>query len=379
MANIIDFNLKLNKIKYPLLFQLKKKDQKIQIEKIFDIGYNIVYPEITNKNNDFHEINYKLSSLEDSLGKLIGLSNSSTKKGELAENILENIITQRYGDIIIKKTNHIPHSGDAWLYLPDNKIIMLESKNYTSTISKDEVNKMQNDMITNHIKWGLFVSFNANIQGMKDIDILIFTHNNENYHIILISNVVEDISKLDFGFTLIRKLINYYDDLGKFPWIVKNINNELNNLNEILQQNYLLRDTFNIMEKEIIKNLNLYYTKLRDYQITLNNKIKDIINKITSTMDNSINIINSNYDNFIQNSESKDKKLGIIATRIADIFQKKNIIININNELIFNDNKIGDIKIQTKKIILEFMDLTLAFNNNKDINQNLEILENIIL
>ena len=34
----------------------------------------------------------------------------------------------RYGDIQFEKKNHIPHSGDAWLYLPDDKIIMIESK-----------------------------------------------------------------------------------------------------------------------------------------------------------------------------------------------------------------------------------------------------------
>jgi len=39
------------------------------------------------------------------------------------------------------------HSGDAWLYLPNNKIIMLESKNYTNTVNKDEVIKLHNDMI----------------------------------------------------------------------------------------------------------------------------------------------------------------------------------------------------------------------------------------
>ena len=54
-----------------------------------------------------------------------------------------------------------PHSGDAWLHLPDKKIIMLESKNYTTRVNKDEVEKMESDMKTNHIRFGIFVSWNS--------------------------------------------------------------------------------------------------------------------------------------------------------------------------------------------------------------------------
>jgi len=94
--------------------------------------------------------------------------------------------------------------------LPNNKIIMLESKNYINTVNKDEIIKLQNDMINHHIKWGLFLSFNSKIQGMKEIDFEIFNHNNENYHIIFVSNLSNDISKLDFSLSLIRKLLNTY-------------------------------------------------------------------------------------------------------------------------------------------------------------------------
>jgi hypothetical protein len=77
------------------------------------------------------------------------------------ENILEELFQQRYGDIQFERKSHIPHSGDAWLYLPDNQIIILESKNYTYTVNKDEIIKLQNDMINHHIKWGLLLSFNS--------------------------------------------------------------------------------------------------------------------------------------------------------------------------------------------------------------------------
>jgi hypothetical protein len=395
---IINLQLKLSKEEYPILFQLKENELEKTIYQIFNTGYVILYPkcvDTTNKSYEYKEItqkiellrselnnpelNHKINSLESSLEKLIGLSTSSSKKGELAENILENIFEQRYGDITFKNTSQIAHSGDAWLYLPNDKVIMLESKNYTNCVNKDEVIKMQNDMITHHIKWGIFVSFNSSIQGMKEFDFHIFHHNNETYNIVMISNLSYDISRLDLGISLTRKLLNTYADLSKFPWIVNNIKTELDHLNELLEQNYLLRDNFLTMEKDVIKNINSFYTKLRDYQFIMDTKIKEIISKITSTMDNSINYHNLDYTKFIELAISKDKKLGPIATKISDTFKQKNIVYSVSdNNLLLQNNIIGCVKIQTKKITLEFTNYDILLNfmigKDKEIIQNLQII-----
>jgi len=400
MSQEIEIKLTIDKINYPILFQLKDDELNSISNKIFSLGYSILYPNvnINEKNIEYNEIinkiellnnnitnnnlGNKLNSLEQSLEKLIGLSSSSCKKGELAENILENIFNQRYGDIHFKNMSQVAHSGDAWLYLPDNKVIMIESKNYTNTVNKDEVIKMENDMITNHIKWGIFLSFNSGIQGMKDIDFHIFNHNNENYQVLMISNLSNDISRLDLGVTLIRKLLNYYSDLQKFPWLVNNIKNELNQLNELLEQNYLLRDSFSSMEKNIMKDINGFYTILRDYQFNMDNKIKEIISKITLTMDESIHFNTIDYTNFITMCGNKEKKLLTIATQISDVLKKKYIIYDDNN-LLLKNTIIGNIKIQTKKISIELSNYDLILNftigKDKEINQNLIILENLNL
>jgi hypothetical protein len=390
----ICINLKLDKKTYPLLFQLKKKDLDSITQKIFAIGYSVLYPKLdpNNKSLEYKEIiqhieslkdnintpelNNKINSLDSALEKLIGLS-SSSKKGVLAENILENIFQERYGDIEYVNKSQISHCGDAWLYLPNDKIIMLESKNYINIVNKDEISKMQNDMITNHIKWGIFVSFNSSIQGMKEFDFFVFNHNNENYHIIMISNLSNDITRLDLALSLLRKLILMYSDLSKFPWIINNINPELNNLNSLLELNYLLRDNFITMEKDIVKNINTYYAKLRDYQFNIDNKIKDIINKISSTMSESINNVEFDYSDFINSSKNK-----IVASKIADTLKKKNIVLN-NQILVLKDTNIGEIKILTKKITIELSnyDITLSFifGKDKEIDQNLVIFENLNL
>jgi hypothetical protein len=377
----IDINLKLNKKDYPLLFKLKKRELDKTIYQILDTGYSIMYPshEKTIENIEKNDFNDKIKSLEVSLEKLIGLSSSSTKKGELAENILENIFLQRYGDIEFKNKSQTPHCGDAWLYLPNNKIIMLESKNYINQVNKAEVIKMQNDMITNHIKWGIFVSFNSSIQDMKDFDFHTFYHNSESYHVIMISNLSDDISRLDIALSIIRKLINMYSDLQNFPWIINNIKTELDHLNELLEQNYLLRDNFICMEKDIIRNINNFYTKLRDYQFIMDNKIKEIINKITSTMTESVTYKNIDYTELI---EQTNKKLLNIITKLTDLFKKKQIIYSkTDNNLIYKSKAIAVIKLQNKKISIEFINYDLILNfilgRDSEINQNLIIFENL--
>ena len=76
------------------------------------------------KNNDTNsEVTEKLVSLENSLSKLIGLSSNSNKKGNFAENMLEEAFSQRYGDITFERKSGTAHSGDAWLYLNNSNII----------------------------------------------------------------------------------------------------------------------------------------------------------------------------------------------------------------------------------------------------------------
>ena len=280
-----DLLLEINLDNYPLLNNIKENLRQQIIQNIFDTGYNIHFPQInkndfTNNNEILNlEISNKLDNLESSLSKLIGISSNSAKKGEIAELILEKLINDRYGDIKFENKSHTPHSGDAWLYLPDDKIIMLESKNYTSTVNKDEVIKLQSDMITHNITWGILVSFNSMIQGFKELDFHTFIHNNQTYSIIMISNLSSDYHKLDLGLQIIRKLILKFNNIVNFPWIISDISQNLNELNEIVKKNYLLRDSYYLLEKDIQKILSNYHVQLRDYQYELEQSINKIIDK----------------------------------------------------------------------------------------------------
>ena len=375
----------LNASEYSHLKMLKESALDTILKEIFKIGYDIYFPpkEYKAQQVELNTLVTKLDSFESSLSKLIGLSSNSCKKGNFGENVLEEIFNQRYGDIQFERKSNTPHSGDAWLYLPDNKIIMLESKNYTTVINKDEINKLQSDMITHHIKWGVLASFNSNIQGMKELDFHTFLHNSETYGIIMISNLSTDIHKLDLGLQIIRKLIVCVDNLEDFPWVVSDITNNLNELNQIIQKNYILRDTFYTMEKDIYKLLDGYHVHLRNYQYEIEMKINEIINKIKSTITASIEL-NKEPDMQSILQYYQDKKilpLLPLITRLIDIIQQKKWSIEYEFEELYEwkiidntdeTNYIFDVKIQRKKIIITTPDniLTLVLNLNKDVENH---------
>jgi len=380
-----DLLLKINLDNYPLLNNIKEDLRQQIIQNIFDTGYNIHFPQInkndiTNNNEILNlEISNKLDNLESSLSKLIGISSNSAKKGEMAELILEKLINDRYGDIKFENKSQIPHSGDAWLYLPDDKIIMLESKNYTNTVNKDEVIKLESDMITHNIKWAIMVSFNSMIQGMKELDFHTFIHNNETYSIIIICNLSNDYHKLDIGLQIIRKLMLKTSENDNFPWIIKDITQNLNELNDVMKRNYLLRDSYYLLEKDIQKILSNYHVQLRDYQYELEQSINKIIDKIKSTTNKSI-IINQEikYNDIIEKYQTK--KTFPIINRLIDLCQNKNWELNNeenDNWMIKNKQEIiGYVKIQIKKIIVNINDISFVFNlgNDKEIKQNFELM-----
>lgn len=367
-TNNMNINININIEDFPLLKDIKDEELNNILLKLLKTGYNIHFPvKIDNIKIEDNLLYNKINDLESSLNKLIGISSNSQKKGNFAENVLEDIFETRYGDIKFEKKNYTPHSGDAWLYLPDNSIIILESKNYTTTVNKDEIIKLQNDMITNHIKWAILASFNSQIQGMKELDYHTFTHNKETYSILTVSNLSSDIHKLDLILQIIRKLM-LCSTTNNYNIIIKDINENLLELDKIIQKNYMLRDSYINMEKDIQKSLSTHYNILRDYQYDIEKKINSIINKMSIKEENEI-------DKLLK--ENKDKKIFPILSRLCDIITNKKWTIS-NDKIMNNDVCIGIIKIQIKKIVINIVEndiiINLNLGNEKEIKKNLNMI-----
>ena len=405
----LKITLTLNDLDYPMLKTIKKKDIKELALDIFNTGYTIYFPnkDKTLENQEYEymknsivalreeiadanlidigdiivsKINDKIEPLNNCLSKLIGLQSASSKKGELGENIIQNAFTTRYGDILYEDKSNVAHSGDAWLLLPDSKIVMVESKNYTNTINKNEIIKMEYDMKHNNIRFCLFLSLNAPIQGFRDMDFHTFTHNGDIYFAIMVSNLTNNISKLDLAFNMIRKLIEIMNTPEKFPWIQKKIHEGLNRVNEIISKNYLLRDNFYIMEKSIYSAMDVYHKELRNFQYELEETIQLLTKEINSTMDDSIQKQETIREILIKH---KDKKIYSIISHLGDLIEKKNwtmSIIDDNKYDLYNkDQKIGHFEVQIKKAKITFisnqLELSFIAGNNENNNKNLKIIE----
>lgn len=389
---------------YPQIFKLYKRDREKKIRDIFNTGYNIHFPNVSDHNkkleyytilNSIEEIktssgfgsDSRLDDLLQSIQKLTGIGNNSSKKGEVGENMLEEIFKQRYGDILFENKAKTPHSGDAWLHLPDKKIIMLESKNYTYRINKDEVEKMEFDMKTNHIRFGIFASWNSVVQNRKDLDIHTFNHNGETYMIAIISNLGDDIIKLDLSVQIIRKLSEYFGEVKNFPWVVNDIKENLNELDKIIQKNYKLRDNFYNMNMGIRNSLDTFYQFLRDYQYEINSTAQTIIEKVKSTMESNMSkeIKYSVPSIDILSKHKENSKIFPILSNLIDIFQtieylelkldeSSSNIVNISKE----DEIVGIIKIQRKKILLSItrINMTIEFDTT-NYSDNIKIIPDI--
>ncbi len=357
----LNFTLKLKKEEYPLLSKLKKNELEETIHNIFKTGYNYHFPnvEINNDNIRDIELNNSIKTIGGTLEKLIGLSSSSSKKGEFAENILEKLINSRYGDIEYNNTAQTNHCGDAWLKFDSfDNVVMLESKNYTTKVNKDEIVKMHDDMITNNIQWGILISWNSSIQGFRNFDINTFSHCGNVYTIVMIANMSQDVDRIDMGIQVIRKLINNYSKLESFPWVTNKINSDLEKLNEIINLNYQLRNWFHDMEKSVKLSLNKYYTNMREYQYKIDKLVKEITENINGTIKNAIE---NNIEPCIQyqlllEKYKKNKKLFPLLGRVIDKLKNYNIMVNNKNKqelILYKQTKdIGILKIQTRKVII---------------------------
>jgi len=124
MTDNFTFSCTITKKKFPILFSMKKKDREIKIMSMLELGYSCYFRDPNEFKENIPDNLYTIAQnkeIMDMLNRLTGICNNSSKKGLCGENILEDIIKKRYGDITFEKKSLTPHSGDAWLYLPDNK------------------------------------------------------------------------------------------------------------------------------------------------------------------------------------------------------------------------------------------------------------------
>lgn len=139
------------------------------------------------KSLDSHQINNKIGSIESVLSSINeNFSNNSAKKGQVAETVLFNILTEVFTDTEIIDTSHNANSGDIQMVKENRPVILLDSKNFGSkVVPKRDLDKFYNDIQQNNCCGILCNAFGgiANKQHFEidiiDKNIIVFIHSHQ--------------------------------------------------------------------------------------------------------------------------------------------------------------------------------------------------------
>jgi len=251
------------------LNEIKENDPNIIIEKLSNVietKYNTLISSLhenmlnnisqseirlSNNLNQLKEVSTKNSmiqeSINDELLKYINKYKTISGKGNQSENMLLNILSKEYLSAEIINTSNETGKGDCIIKRKDKVPLLIETKNYTTNVKKDEVDKFIRD-ITNNECNGIFLSQNSGIVGKENFQI---DFHNKNV-LIYIHNVNYDISKINLAINTIDTL---YEKLIKIN--EKNTNIPTETLKEINSE----YQSFIIQRDKIVIGLKEYYKK----------------------------------------------------------------------------------------------------------------------
>lgn len=360
LVRILSVNINLSELDFPRIFDITSETLPDILKKIIIHGYQSYFPEPnTEEVNDnilfspvldkLNQLPAKFDAIDGLINKLTGISSNSKKIGIFGENYIQELISKSFIGMSYQKTGEIDHSGDGLITLNNGGEILVEVKNYATVVSEEEINKFTFDMKHTKRKLGIFISINSKICKTKIIDLRTFTYENELYYQFFISQLSEDLHRLEVGILFLQLLSEYKNPKNNEIIIDESMKEKLTNLIEQLNENEKLRGYFLDSEREIRTSLNNFYQKLRDNHMNMENKIKNIF---TFLKDNNVsNLPDSKIKQNEYLEKYKSSKIYNILKKILDFIFTKDLTISLTDKEIII-NTIGKIKIMKDKLVL---------------------------
>lgn len=307
IANVTDteINVLLNKTKYQLFDKIKNNHLEFVVNEIFDLGYNQYMRNLIKSDiqldtqipiQTFTQINQNTTNA-------ITESKYSTLKGSLGENIVIDILIDKFPNCLVENTSKIPHSGDIQLTLPSKHKLIVEVKNYNKTIDQEQIDKLKFDMGFNNIKGALFVSLNSGIVGRKKFELEFFKINANNCFIIYLpysmhksipekKNIISHNSiddsiinlsiKLEFGICVIQNIILNLYSINSIMNSSKFINPTdldylVSQFDSLFNEFKNIKNSIRKLDESIKKSLDSHKLVINDYENLILNKISNLI------------------------------------------------------------------------------------------------------
>lgn len=369
-------SISINNDEYPELKELKKNPQyKNILQTIFRLGYNTYFNTISNnleyytvKNDMVNTLNETIQPLNDLTKSLYGL-NQSTKKGDITEALIDDIITKQFPEYNYDIKRGIAHNADGELTSPSGLKALVEVKNYNNTVPEDEVNKFKYDLAYRNITYGLFISTKSGIQFQKPFSYEKYEKDGVVYHIVYVSKVFEEHHKI---YTSVLLLENIYKFIKKNECskIDKAILNNIKKIETIIDEFSKIKNKYLEMESNIKKSLDDYYGIIRDAEYQMKEKFNDIWNQIVDN-DNKLIKYTEKETIILQTGKKIQNILEKVLNKFDDNFK---FVFNENEdiEIYLKNNIICMIKLYKLKIVIRFMNYDLTMSGPNDDTKLLE-------
>ena len=171
-------NIVLNKLN-----SLQSSDDNIVNELLNLLKLQIQLPQQSQQSRFIHELNESLNnhpiltSIDQNVYQLQkNFTSSSSKKGQVTENILFNNLINLFPDTEVINTSHTPNSGDIQLKKDNYPTILIDSKNFTNNVPRIDLDKFYNDLKINNCS-GILCNSNAGIANREHFQIDIQDNN----------------------------------------------------------------------------------------------------------------------------------------------------------------------------------------------------------
>lgn len=165
--------------KHPLIEKLKNLEKKTENETIKEL-LNIIKLQVkipVKEQNFIKELDNSFNShpvinnIKQNLQLLQqNFSGSSSKKGQVTEDILFNNLTNLFSDSEVINTSSISNSGDIQIKKDNKPMILIDSKNFKSNVPKIDIEKFYRDTELNN-SCGILCSSNSGISNRQNLEI----------------------------------------------------------------------------------------------------------------------------------------------------------------------------------------------------------------
>lgn len=119
----------------------------------------------------------RIDKLNEELDKIFSIKGTSNNKGKLGESLISSHIQTAFPHYEVIDMSYNPHEADYHIQSDFGKIL-LEIKTYTSSVNKEQIEKLYNDIDRTGIGLAIFLSTTSGIVGKKNIEWEVYGKNN---------------------------------------------------------------------------------------------------------------------------------------------------------------------------------------------------------